>query len=119
MRFSDYMRILIPSLGIAGLMSWLVVEESKMENFIFLSVIFIFIGYFIVRFKTRCPSCKKPFKLTETEQEDISNHVKYKNEVRDGVKQDVPYNVREYYQYMQCDNCGFEFKKRKTSEQRS
>lgn len=79
-----------------------------------LSIVSVPVGYFSVKSNSSCPSCSKPFVMSEAGQTDIENFVKYKNEpvTENGVtrKRDVPYNVRRYYQHMRCDNCSYQYK---------
>lgn len=129
MRFKDYVKLL----KYAAIMSLIVViilwfTWDEFENnpdihgfalWLFLMVPCLPFAYFLTKSKTKCPACKKPFKISQTGQEDISHYVKYKNEHRNGIQQDVPYNVREYFQYLQCDHCSHEYKERRTDESRS
>lgn len=67
-----------------------------------------------------CPSCKKSFKMSDTDIEIISESQKIekRNRTINNISQkiDVLYDIKEYWQYSICDHCGFETKRRETSK---
>ena len=65
-------------------------------------------AYRIVKRDSTCVSCGKPFQLRSSGIESKSRWVEYVYEEREGVRQNVPYNMHAYIQYYQCDACGHE-----------
>ena len=67
-----------------------------------------------------CPSCKKSFKMSDTDIDIISESQKIekRNRTINNINQkiDVLYDIKEYWQYSVCDHCGFETKRRETSK---
>lgn len=87
-------------------------------------VLSIFV-YAHVKSRTKCKACGKYFSLSEYEQYDIENFLKYKNErVRNSNSsgselKNVPYNCRRYWQVIRCDDCGDSYKEERLDERRA
>ena len=126
MRFKDYIQMFAVSLGLGFFLSiifyfiWSDAYKGTTNSFWMsmfgVGVLCLPIGYWSVKQESTCSQCGEAFVLSTNGQEDIENFVKYKNErvmAQHGTSsyyKDVPYNVRRYYQYMKCDNCGHEYR---------
>lgn len=80
-------------------------------------------AYFYYRSQVTCPSCKKPFKISFTHQQDLEHWTKWKTErVTSGnhsYDKQVAYNCRRYLQHCRCDECGFTYHVEKTQESKA
>lgn len=133
MRFKDYLSIITVSVAIGFVLSvicyfiWTDLYSNTTNSFwiswILLGIISLPIGYLAAKSGSTCPSCSKPFVLSQSGQTDIENFVIYKSEsvTENDVTRtkNVPYNCRRYYQHMKCDYCGHHFKFEARSESKA
>lgn len=133
MRFKDYLSLIGVSIAIGFVLSiicyfiWTDSYRDTANSFwiswILLGILSLPIGYWATKSGSTCPSCSKPFVLSQNGQTDIENFVKYKSEsvTENGVTRtkNVPYNCRRYYQHMKCDDCGHQYKFEARSESKA
>jgi hypothetical protein len=123
LRTKDYFGILGASL-ICGLIIWgifyFVSDQASWTTFIISCVISIPIGYWWQKKSSQCPSCKKDFQMSDTHTETIREYQKFETRKRtdNGIqyKDTVPVDIREYWQYTECDSCGFETRRAEKSK---
>ena len=123
LRGKDYFGILGGAL-ICGLIIWVIFYfvsgQASWTTFIISSVISIPIGYWWQKKSSKCPSCKKDFQMSDTHTETIREYQKFETRKRtkNGIeyKDTVPVDIREYWQYSECDSCGFETRRKETSK---
>ena len=123
LRVKDYFGILGGTL-ICGLIIWLIFYfisgQASWTTFIISSVISIPIGYWWQKTSSKCPSCKKDFQMSDTHTKTIREYQRFETRKRrkNGIeyKETVPVDVREYWQYSECDSCGFVTKRAETDK---
>tara|TARA_B100000674_G_C37564073_1_gene788677 strand:+ start:176 stop:655 length:480 start_codon:yes stop_codon:yes gene_type:complete len=114
LRVKDYFAILAGAVT-SGFFFWIaffiVSDQASWITFIISCVIAIPIAYWFQKKSSKCPSCNKDFQMSDTHTETINEYQKietrerYKNGIR--YKEQVPVDVRIYWQYSECDSCGF------------
>ena len=69
---------------------------------------------------TTCPSCKKEYAISSTRQITIDEQTIWKQETiyeqGNSYKVNVPYTRKYYWQFLECDFCGYELKYKTSSD---
>ena len=123
LRTEDYFGILGGAL-ICGIIFWIIFYfvsgQASWTTFIISCVISIPIGYWWQKAHSKCPSCKKDFQMSDTHTETIREYQRFETRKKrsNGIdfKETVPVDIREYWQYSECDSCSYETKCQETSK---